>query len=214
MKTAVIAGATGLVGGELLGQLLASERYSKVAVLTRRDFSLEHPKLQKIISDLSAPARDLEGVKPDDIFCCLGTTMAKAGTKDKFYNVDFEMPLALALATRALGAKQYLLVSAVGANRNSSIYYNRVKGEVEDALRKVGFEALHIFRPSLILGPRKEKRAGEDAAKAFFKVFGFLIPSKYKGIESGSIARAMLVCAARDVKGVFIHESNIIPLIK
>lgn len=208
MKTAIIAGATGLVGNDLLHKLLSNEHYSEVIALTRRDFPVDHPKLSKIVTDMARPALALGGYRPEDVFCCLGTTMAKAGSKEKFYEVDFEFPLALALATRGLGARKFLLVSALGANKRSSVYYNRVKGELEEALQGIGFDALHIFRPSLLLGDRKERRAGEDAAKRMFKVFGFLIPQKYKGIEAGTVASAMVACASREQNGVFVHESK------
>jgi len=138
----------------------------------------------------------------------LGTTMAKARSRENFYKVDFTYPVSLAKETLKLGATKYLLVSALGANKNASIFYNRVKGETEEAISSTGFQTVHIFRPSLLLGPRKESRAGEDAAKFFYKVFGFLIPAKYKGIESLAVAKAMLYFASQDQKGIFIHESE------
>jgi uncharacterized protein YbjT (DUF2867 family) len=134
--------------------------------------------------------------------------MAKAGSRDKFYEVDFTYPLKLADATHAIGAQQFLLVSALGADKGSAIYYNRVKGEIEEALRKTGFKTLHIFRPSLLLGPRGEKRAGEDAAKTLYRFIGFLIPKKYRAIDARTVAHAMLVSASGEQQGVFIHESQ------
>ena len=208
MRTAVIAGATGLVGGELVRMLLQEGTYSHVFALTRREFPLDHPKLRKVVSDMHQIPAALSGIAVDDVFCCLGTTMAKAGSKEKFYEIDFVFPLALAEATRASGASQYMLVSALGANKDSSIYYNRVKGEVEQALRGVGFETLHIFRPSLLLGARKERRPGENAAKILFRIFGGIIPGKYKGVEARAVAKAMVGCALMQKKGVHIHESK------
>ncbi len=205
MKTAVIAGGTGLIGRQLLQLLLASDRYSRVIGLTRSDLG-SHPKLVQVKTDGTDLAFDsTEGV--DDVFCCLGTTMAKAHSKEKFYQVDFTYPLALATATLGLGAKQFLIVTALGANKNSPVYYNRVKGEIEDALSGLGFSSLHIFRPSLLLGDRKESRAGEDAAKFFYRVFGFIIPKKFKAIDSGKVAKAMLHFASKQQNGTFIHES-------
>ena len=208
MKTAVIAGATGLIGKQLLEALLQSDRYASVVALTRRPMVLKHPQFKNIITDFKQLNNALTNIDPDDVFCCLGTTMAKAGSKEKFYEVDFQFPLNLAKATRGLGAKQYLLVSAVGADAHSKIYYNRVKGEVENAVRGVGFDALHIFRPSLLLGPRAERRVGEDIAKLLYKVFSFAIPPRYKAISSKRIAEAMIAFAARDMQGMFIHESR------
>lgn len=208
MKTAVIAGATGLVGGQLLSKLLATSRYHQVIAITRRPLALDHPYLKNIISDYRDLDVALAGTKPDDVFCCLGTTMAKAGTKEKFREVDFDYPLALAQSTLTLGARQYLLVSALGADRKSRIFYNRVKGELESTISHLDFYSVHIFRPSLLLGPRREKRGGEDIAKAVYKVFGFLIPQKYKAVEAEKVAEAMLAYASADERGIFIHESQ------
>ena len=208
MKAAIVAGATGLVGKELVRQLLESPRYSRVVALTRKPFELSHPKFTYLITDFRNPETTVEDISASDIFCCLGTTMAKAGSKEKFYEVDFVYPVNLAKATVRLGAQQYLLVSALGANKDSAIYYNRVKGEVEEAIKAQGFQSVHIFRPSLLLGPRDEKRAGEDAAKLLYKVFGFLIPEKYKAIESNTIAKAMIAEASREERGVHVHESK------
>lgn len=208
MKTAVIAGATGLIGSQLLEKMLQSGRYGTVVALTRNPLHAQHPALRNVITDFRQLDKVLTGMTPDDVFCCLGTTMAKAGSKEKFYDVDFRFPLALAEVTRALGAKQYLLVSAVGADPHSGIFYNRVKGETEDAIRRVGFDTLHIFRPSLLLGPRAEKRTGEDIAKVLYRIFSFAVPAKYKAISSGKVALAMLEFASRELQGTFIHESR------
>jgi uncharacterized protein YbjT (DUF2867 family) len=207
MKTALVAGSTGLIGKQLLMLLLATNRYDKVIALTRHDLKIEHPKLKEIKVDFSILDQYADKLVADDVFCCLGTTMKKAKTKERFYEVDFTYPLRMAVATKLAGASQYFLVSALGANKKSSVYYNRVKGEVEEAITNLGFNALHIMRPSLLLGERDEKRSAEDAAKAVYKYLGFLIPQKYKGIEAATVARAMLHFAANEQKGTFIHES-------
>jgi uncharacterized protein YbjT (DUF2867 family) len=207
MKTALIAGSTGLIGKQLLQLLLNSDRYSKVIAITRQDLPL-HPKLVVLKVDFERLEQFSGSIQGDDVFCCLGTTMAKARTREKFYQVDFTYPLQLAKIAHAHGAKQYFLVSALGANKESSIYYNKVKGEIEEAVKQIRYKAIHIFRPSLLLGPREEKRSGEDAAKIFYKIFGFLIPKKYKGIESATVARAMITLASQDDEGIFIHEST------
>lgn len=207
MKTALIAGGTGLIGQQLLQLLLESPRYGKVIALTRHDLP-EHPKLSQIKAEVGNLTEKAESLKADDVFCCLGTTIAKAGSKEKFREIDFDYPFQLAKIIHAAGAKQYMLVSALGANKASSIFYNQVKGEIEEAVAGFGFETVHIFRPSLLLGPRTEKRSGEDAAKFFYKVFGFIIPEKYKAIESAKVARAMLYFASQNKSGNFIHESG------
>jgi uncharacterized protein YbjT (DUF2867 family) len=206
MKTALVAGSTGLIGKQLLQLLLESNRYTKVIAITRQDLPV-HSKLQQIKTDFDSIGNKSTGLKADDVFCCLGTTMAKAGSKEKFYQVDFYYPLLLAKISKAEGAKQYLLVSALGADKKAVVYYNQVKGEIEEAVRDVEFETLHVFRPSLLLGPREEKRVGEDVAKFVYRFFGFLIPSRYKAIQSVKVARAMLALASQEQKGFFLHES-------
>jgi uncharacterized protein YbjT (DUF2867 family) len=208
MKTALIAGSTGLIGRQLLTLLLATNRYDKVIALTRHDLNMNHPKLVELHVDFSVLDQYADKLVGDDVFCCLGTTMAKAKTKERFYTVDFTYALRIAVASMLGGAKQFFLVSALGANKNASVFYNRVKGEVEEAVSNLGFETLHILRPSLLLGPRGEQRSAEDAAKFVYKWFGFLIPQKYKGIESSQVARAMLHYASLEEKGRFIHESR------
>lgn len=207
MKTALIAGSTGLIGRQLLQLLLDSDRYAKVIALTRTDLP-PHPKLVVLQVEFSKLTEWGSKMTADDVFCCLGTTMDKAGSRENFYQVDFYYPLLIAKTTQTRGARQYLLVSALGASSDSSIYYNRVKGEIEEAIRQVPFTAIHIFRPSLLLGPRKEKRSGESAARIFYGIFGFLIPKKYKAIQSIKVARAMLELATREQEGVFFHESG------
>ncbi|MFM7485433.1 MAG: oxidoreductase, partial [Cytophagales bacterium] len=129
-------------------------------------------------------------------------------SKQAFRAVDFDAPLALAKIAKNNGARQYLLVSALGANKNSSIFYNRVKGEIEEEIGKIGFESFHIVRPSLLLGDRPDQRAGEEAAQFFYKVFGKLIPTKYKAIDSAKVARALLSLASSDQRGHWVHESG------
>jgi uncharacterized protein YbjT (DUF2867 family) len=207
MKTALIAGSTGLIGKQLLQMLLNSDRYSKVIAITRNDLP-PHPKLVVLKVEFEKLDQWANSLTGDDVFCCLGTTMAKAKSKASFYKVDFFYPLLIAKAALSHGAKQYLLVSALGANKESSIYYNRIKGDIEDAIKQVNYKAIHIFRPSLLLGPRDEKRPGEDAAKVFYKIFGFLIPRRYQAIDSYKVAKAMITLASQDDEGIFIHESK------
>jgi uncharacterized protein YbjT (DUF2867 family) len=207
MKTALLAGTTGLIGSQLLKLLLESNRYGKVVAISRRALEIKDPKLQNVIADVDS----LEGFKPalvaDDVFCCLGTTMGKARTKDAFRRVDLDYPVLLAKLSREQGARQYFLVSALGANKSSSIFYNQVKGLTEEAITAFHFESYHVFRPSLLMGPRTEARAGEKAAQGVYKFLRFLIPKKYKAIESIKVARAMLAFAGKEQKGNFIHES-------
>jgi uncharacterized protein YbjT (DUF2867 family) len=207
MKTAIIAGSTGLIGSELLTMLLSSPRYERVIALTRKPLAIRSDKLTVINTDLDTIHDHKNELIGDDVYCCLGTTMAKAGSKEKFYAVDYQYPLELAKITKANGAKQFLIVTALGADKKSMIFYNRVKGEIEASLREMGFEALHIFRPSLLLGDRKESRKVEKLGMALFTTFDFLIPRKYKAIGAFDVARAMLHYASLDRNGAFVHLS-------
>lgn len=210
-KTALIAGATGLTGNFLLGHLLADLRYEKVICISRRSLERSDDKLVNIVTDFDRLEEYGSQLVADDIFCCLGTTIKKAGSKEKFRQVDFEYPLRLAELAKNNGAQQYLLVSALGADRNSPIFYNKVKGETEEAIGAVGYDGYHIFRPSLLMGPRKEKRLGEGLAKAFFRIFGFLFSGplkKYKAVDAEKVARAMHQIAGQNISGRHIHESK------
>lgn len=209
-KTALIAGASGLIGSFLLSDLLSSARYQKIIVLSRKPAGITDGKVQEIITDITSLEQHKAELKADDVFCCLGTTMANAGSKEKFYEVDFTYPHKLAEYVKENGANQFLIITALGAKKNSWVYYNRVKGEIEDAIKKIDFESTHIFRPSLLLGPRQEQRKGEDAAKRLYKYLDWLIPSNYKAIEAEKVARAMLHYATQEKKGLYIHESKIL----
>jgi uncharacterized protein YbjT (DUF2867 family) len=207
-KTALLIGSTGLIGQQLLQLLLQTERYSRVIAIARKPLAVNHPKLEVVVFPLAELEANASKLVADDVFCCLGTTMKQAKSKQAFRAVDFDAPLALAKIAKNNGSRQYLLVSALGANKNSSIFYNKVKGEVEEEIGKVGFESFHIVRPSLLLGDRPDQRAGEEAAQFFYKVFGKLIPTKYKAIDSAKVARALAALAAANHPGHWVHESG------
>jgi uncharacterized protein YbjT (DUF2867 family) len=208
MKTALIAGATGLIGRQLLKKLIADPWYSSVVVVSRKSIEERDSKVRNIVIGFDDLSEAKEKLVADDVFCCLGTTMKKAGSKEAFRKVDFQYPVDLARLTFHNGAKIFLLVSALGANKKSSFYYNAVKGEVEEAIGEFPFGAYHIFRPSLLLGERNESRPAEEAAKKVYKIFSFLIPEKFKGVEGSKVAAAMLYFAKSEGTGKFIHESQ------
>lgn len=208
MAVALLAGSTGLVGGLLLEQLLHDNHYEKVIALSRKPLGREHPRLVNLIVDFDNLESQAHEMKADDVFCCLGTTIRQAGSQPAFRKVDHDYPLQLARITRDRGAGQFLIVTALGSNKSSGIFYNRVKGEVEEAIGKIEFPSYHIFQPSMLLGPRKEDRAGESIGKSVMKIFGFLIPKKYKAIEASRVANAMLAIAKRNQAGRHIHSSG------
>lgn len=205
-RIALLAGATGLIGNHVLELLLADNVYSKVIALSRKPLVTRHAKLENVLVNIDEWAK-LNSLKADDVFCCLGTTIRQAKTKAAFRKVDFEYPVELAKALKQNGATTFLLVSALGADKNSRIFYNRVKGEVEESICMLNYQATHIFRPSLLLGDRKEQRSGEDAAKVFYKIFGGLIPQKYKGVEAAKVAKAMAAEAKSGKQGLHVYES-------
>jgi uncharacterized protein YbjT (DUF2867 family) len=208
MRTALLAGATGLIGDQLLHLLLNDDSYSTVKVITRKPLGIENPKLKNLVIDFDKLPEHADFLACDDVFCCLGTTIKIAKTKEAFKKVDFEYPVSLAKLAREQGASQYLLISALGADKSSMVFYNKVKGEVEESIQQCSFKAIHIVRPSLLLGDRKEERQGEGAATTFFKLFGFIVPVKYKAIDSLKVAKAMLAYAKLEQSGVHIHESK------
>lgn len=210
-KTALLAGATGLVGKALLQLLLASDRYAKVIVVGRRPVALEHPKLTQVITDLGQLEALHLRLIADDVYCCLGTTQQQAGSKAAFYEVDFLYVVKLAAVTAANFAAQFLVVSALGADAESRFYYNRVKGEMEAAVRQTPFRAIHIFRPSLLLGPRDKPRLGERIGAVLLSLAGPLLRGgwhKYQPVEAATVAQAMLRAAEDDGSGIKIHGSE------
>ena len=210
-KTALVVGATGLVGSELVALLTADDFYTSVKVLVRREPENSHPKLEVIIDDFSDIAGLGGKLNADHVFCCLGTTMKKAGSKEAFYQVDFHYPLEIAKYSQKQGASQFSLVSALGAKVESKIFYNRVKGEIEVAISSVPFQGINIFRPSLILGERKEQRMGEKLAKIFSGLFSIFLVGrlkKYKPIHAKDIAQGMVKIAKQELKGFYIFDSD------
>lgn len=210
-KTALVVGATGLVGGELLSLLLQDNYYSHVKVLTRRGIGIEDPKLEVIIADFEDLMKLGEKLAADDVYCCLGTTMKKAGSKEAFYKVDFHYPLELAKLVQAQKARQFFLVSAMGANIQSKIFYNKVKGEIEVAISSIPFQGVNVFRPSLLLGNRKEQRIGEKFAIIISSIISPLMVGplkKFKPIQASAIALGMLKIAKQELHGFYIFESD------
>lgn len=206
-KTAVLFGATGLVGSFLLDALLADERYYAVNVFLRRPSGKTHPKLNEFIVDFNKPEGFRENVRSDELFCCLGTTIRAAGSQEAFRKVDFQFVKDAAEAAKANGIKSFLVVSSLGADAGSLNFYYRTKGEMENAVRAMDFRKCVIIRPSMLLGPRNEFRLGELAGKIVMTVFSFLIPAKYKAIKAVVVANAMLK-AANDSSINGILESN------
>lgn len=202
MKTAVVFGASGLIGSQLLPILFADPEYDLVLVFTRKSLGIVAAKLEEIITDF----KDLDSlrtqVKGDVVFCCLGTTINTAGSEAAFRRVDFELVRWCAVAACENKVPRFLVVSSMGANADSRIFYNRTKGEMEKAVSALGFKQCVILRPSMLYGPRKDFRFGERVGQFFMFLFWLLIPAKYKLIHARTVARKMNVLSKGEISGI------------
>ncbi len=210
-KTALLLGATGLTGEQCLQALLASDRYQRVTVVVRRALNLTHPRLHTVLTDFKNITALGAALQADDVFCCMGTTIAKAGSREAFRRVDLEIPKQIAEQALAQGAQQFILCSSMGADAGSAIFYSRVKGELEQALSQMGFKAVHIFRPSILLGDRKEQRTGEAIGRFAAEKFSFLFAGpfkKYAGTPVTVLAKKMIEAAAQNASGIHLHEND------
>jgi uncharacterized protein YbjT (DUF2867 family) len=213
-KTAIVAGATGLIGRVLVEHLLHDSDYETVITLVRRTTQINNEKLTEIITDWTEESihTALQTCLNDaDVFCSLGTTMKKAQTKEQFRKVDYEYPMLLAKAAKQGKAARFLLVSSMGANSSSKFFYNQVKGEVEDGLRGLGLRSLLIFRPSLLLGHRDEFRPGERIGQFLGRSLSFLLIGrlrKYKPISVTLVAQGMIRAAKSGAVELKIYPSD------
>ena len=210
-KSALIFGASGLVGSQLLKELIASPIYDEIHVFNRKEQSYPSPKIVQHIIDFSNLREHINLIQGDDLFYCIGTTIKKAGSKKKFIEIDLVYPTEIARMASANKVGQFLMVSAVNADATSLIFYNQVKGEAENALCQLEFWALHIFQPSLLLGKREEFRLGEEIAKFVGKRIDSLTDgalNKYRPVEAKSVAKSMLLAAQGVENGIFIYPSH------
>jgi uncharacterized protein YbjT (DUF2867 family) len=189
--TVWVAGGSGLVGGELLSLLLADDSFGAVVSVGRRNLPLTHPRLQQAIVDFAAPS-SLESLPaPDAAFCCLGTTIGRAGSREAFRAVDHDAVVAFAKAARQKGARHFLHVTALGADAGSRVFYNAVKGQAEDSVAGLGFEGVAAFQPSILDGDRAESRPMERVGLAVTRTLGPLL-GKYRPTPVSAVAAAMI----------------------
>lgn len=190
-KSALLLGATGLTGGHLLNLLLESEEYHTVYIYSRRPIGIQNRKLKEIIIDYDT----YEGtVDADNVFCCLGTTIKVAKTKEAFKKVDLVYPVKIAQLQFNAGSKRFLVISAMGAAADSLFFYSKVKAEMETQLTNIGYPKLLIFRPALITGDRKEHRAGEKIAAGINEILNYVLVGplrKYQSVSAKAIANCM-----------------------
>jgi uncharacterized protein YbjT (DUF2867 family) len=210
-QTAVVLGATGLVGSILLQKLLNDDDFSKVIALTRKLSEIPHRKLENKVVNFNNPEELRNSFDfADVIFCSVGTTQKKVhGDQEAYRKVDFDIPLTIARIGKEKGVKQFILVSSIGANTGSNNFYLRLKGEIENAISEVGYESLYIIRPSMLLGKRDEFRLGENIGQAVMRSASFLFfgpMKKYYPVQAKDVAGAMIEAAREKRKGINIIQ--------
>lgn len=206
-RTALVCGATGLVGRALVEQLLADPACAEVRVLVRRPSGVSHPRLAERVVDFADLDRHADFFAVDCVFWALGSTLRQAGSKERFEAIDLGYLRAVARLAKAAGVRQFLMVSALGADPRAGVFYNRVKGQGEQAVQAMGFASLTIIRPSLLLGPRQESRLGEALAKRLFRY----APRTWRAVEASDVAAALVAAAKRETPGLAVIESRAIP---
>lgn len=210
-KKALVLGATGLIGKHLVEFLLCNPIYDVVRVLARKPLELDHPQLEQHIISFDQLNDYATYFQVDEVFCCLGTTIKKAKTKQNFRKVDYDYPLEAAKIAKQQGCSQYLIVTSMGADPKSFFFYSKVKGELEKALQQLSYPMLHIFRPSLLLGEREDFRMGEKSAEFVSRFTSFLLQGmlrKYHPIEARVVAEAMSKIACFNLTGTHIYSSD------
>lgn len=211
MKTAIIIGASGLVGSFITLNLLDDDRYEKVKVFVRNSLDIKHPKLEENIVNFDNLAEWSNKIIGSEIYSALGTTLKKAGSKEKQYKIDFTYQYDIAKAACDNKVKSLLLVSSLGANYKSTNFYLRMKGNLDEKIQQLAFDKISIFRPSILIGLRSEKRFGESLSIKIAGVITSIIPAfkKYKPIKASLVAEAMIKCANKTtLKKINIYEGD------
>ena len=214
-RSALLVGTTGLVGGRLLSRLLAHPEYDRVTAWVRRPVSLQIHKFSQLVVDFERLPDYAAQFDAQDVYVALGTTIKKAGSQEAFRRVDFDYPLALARIAKERGAQRFLLVSSLGADARSRVFYSRVKGEVEQAIASLGIAQTWFFRPSLLTGTRAEDRPGERVGLAISKVIGPLLIAglrKYRPVAADAVAAAMVYAATHEVAPGVVESDQIAKL--
>ncbi|WP_240673109.1 NAD(P)H-binding protein [Aequorivita ciconiae] len=209
MKTALIIGATGLTGGILLDKLIEDDSFKKIKLFSRSSVEQKSPKIEEHLIDMFKLDKYADDFKGDVVFCCIGTTKSKTPDKETYKKIDYGIPVKAAKLAQTNGIKTFIVISALGADTNSSVFYNRTKGEMQRDVLKQNIENTYILQPSLIVGDRNEARFGENVAEFFMKTLGFLIPRKYKMIHAETIAKAMIVLTKIDFSEIIITSETI-----
>ncbi|TRW22221.1 nucleoside-diphosphate sugar epimerase [Flavobacterium zepuense] len=214
-KTAIILGASGATGGEVLQLLLNDDRYGKVKLFNRSSINIQHPKIEENIINIFELDKHADYFTADEVYCCIGTTKAKTPDKETYYKIDYGIPAAAAKLAKANGIGTFILVSAIGANKNSSIFYVRIKGEVEETVINEHIANTHILQPSLIVAQRKDNRVMEKVMIGLFALLNPLLfggAAKYKSIKASQIAKAMVWLANNRYEKLIVTSDKIAEL--
>lgn len=211
-KTAIILGATGLTGGLLLQELLADKRYERIKIFSRSKVAVKNKKIEEHLVDLFNLEAHKNSFKADDVFCCIGTTKSKTPDEETYRKIDFGIPVNAAKLAKENGVNNFLVISAMGANENSKMFYNRTKGEMEKAVISQNIKNTYLFQPSLIAGDREEKRFYENLAKKVMQVLNYAMVGplkKYRSIHPEVIAKAMIIVANTGYPNTVIPSDEI-----
>lgn len=209
-KTAIIAGASGLIGSSLLQRLLKSDNYSQVIALVRSSLGIKHEKLKEVVIDFDDLLTMDDFPTGDDVFCCLGTTQAKSKNEEEYRKVDYHYCYNLAQRALKEGADRFFLISSLGAKKDSKNFYLSLKGELEHDISFLDYRTIYIFRPSLLRGDRKENRPGEKFAQLITRIIPFIGPwKKYKPIHADQVTKAIMQVSRQEDKGCYFYESEV-----
>lgn len=216
-KTAILLGATGLTGSFVLRELLKSNHYEKIILFSRNSCNVQHVKIEEYLIDLFNLDKYEALFKADDVFCCIGTTRKKTPNEEIYSKIDYGIPVIAAKLSGKNGIKNFIVISALGANAKSAFLYNRLKGKMENKVSEQSIPKIHIVRPSLITGNRKEQRIGEKLAQYIFSVFNPFLKGKlrkYKSVSAENIAKTMLYVANNSYPDIIIKSDEISSLAK
>ena len=208
---AIIAGASGLIGSNLLNILLQQQEYDEILILVRKELPIRHQKLKQLIIDFDKLENCSDEINGHAVFSCLGTTKSQTPDQGQYKKIDYDYPIQLAKLAKQNGVEQFHVVSSIGSNKNSSIFYTKLKGELEEALKLLNLPALYIYQPSMLIGNRDKGRAIEKVIGSIFKIidpllFGGL--KKYRSIKGETVAQAMFQKSLDSAKGTFTYTSD------
>ncbi|MCA5005409.1 NAD-dependent epimerase/dehydratase family protein [Sphingobacterium bovistauri] len=208
---ALVLGSSGLIGNQTINLLLNNNKYESVYTISRTELPIRHSKLIQIIADYDSIEKHIDHLKIDHFYSCVGTTASKTPDKSKYYQIDLEYPKKVAQILKGNGCESISIVSSIGANNTSSNFYLKLKGDVEDAIKNTNLSSIHIFRPSLLLGERKEFRLMERISQIIYPIINLFLIGKlkdYKSIHAKQVASAMINVSLSQTKGIDIYQTQ------